>query len=277
MKLLFPNGEHEACTLGDGPSTVGSGADSDVCITAEGIAEAHCVIRVDGDNAKIELADENHVVVINGRQAADGAAFKVGDLLLFARVGARVVAGEKPAAAAPSAVPPPPMGSLGEDDGHTRVRQALPRFMLRGVSGVTFGKTLPLYGSMVIGRQADCDIAIPSDEISRRHARLEVTPTGVRVEDMGSSNGTYVNDKRVDNAMLKVGDELRLDTLRFQVTAPGMDVPAAESAAPAPASAAKKSNRQRSQPAAQPAWVWVLVGVGVIAVIAAGLKLLGFL
>ncbi|MEO6064409.1 MAG: FHA domain-containing protein, partial [Lysobacterales bacterium] len=262
MKLLFPNGEHDAFTLRGGANRVGSDADAEVRLAAEGIAPAHCVIHIDGDSAKLAIPDANNVVVINGRQAADGAAFKVGDLLLFARVGARVVAGEKVAAAPP---PMPPMPMMGDDDGHTRVRMALPRFMLRGVSGVTFGKTLPLYGSMVIGRQADCEISIPSDEISRRHARLEVTPNGVRVEDLGSSNGTYVNDKRVENAMLKVGDELRLDTLRFQVTAPGMETPASPAK---PAVSPSATTPRRGQPA-QPAWVWMLVGVGVVAVLAA--------
>lgn len=270
MKLLFPNGEHDAFTLQSGANRVGSDVEADVRLSAEGIAPAHCVIQIDGDLAKLGIPDAANVVVINGRQAADGAMFKVGDLLLFARVGARVVAGEK---VAPPAPPMAPLPMMGDDDGHTRVRMALPRFMLRGVSGVTFGKTLPLYGSMVIGRQADCEISIPSDEISRRHARLEVTPNGVRVEDLGSSNGTYVNDKRVENAVLKVGDELRLDTLRFQVTAPGMDTPAgvAKPVASAAASAPRKTQ------AAQPAWVWMLVGVGVVAVAAAGLKLLGYL
>lgn len=269
MKLLFPNGEHDAFTLKPGANRVGSDAGVDVRLTADGISAAHCVIQIDGDSATLAIPDATSVVVINGRQAADGASFKVGDLLLFARVGARVVAGEKAATPAP-ALPPLPM--MNEDDGHTRVRMALPRFMLRGVSGVTFGKTLPLYGSMVIGRQADCEISIPSDEISRRHARLEVTPNGVRVEDLGSSNGTYVNDKRVENAMLKVGDELRLDTLRFQVAAPGMDAPAAS----APAGSAAAAKPARPAPA-QPAWVWMLVGVGVVAVLAAALRWLGFL
>jgi len=269
MKLLFPNGEHDAFTLKTGANRVGSDAGAEVRLTADGIAPTHCIIRIDEDTATLAIPDPGNVVVINGRQAADGTPFKVGDLLLFARVGARVVAGEKVATPPPSMAPDPMMG---DDDGHTRVRMALPRFMLRGVSGVTFGKTLPLYGSMVIGRQADCEISIPSDEISRRHARLDVTPNGVRVEDLGSSNGTYVNDKRVENAMLKVGDELRLDTLRFQVTAPGMESPAS-TAQPGATAAAKPG---RAAPG-QPGWVWMLVGVGVVAVLAAALRWFGVL
>jgi len=111
--------------------------------------------------------------------------------------------------------------------------------MLRGVSGATFGKTFALVGTMVIGRQQDSDIPVPAEEISRHHARLQVTPDGVLVEDMGSANGTFINDKRVKNGILKPGEELRLDTVRFMLVAPGMDakqqsaVPRTETAKPA--------------------------------------------
>jgi pSer/pThr/pTyr-binding forkhead associated (FHA) protein len=76
---------------------------------------------------------------------------------------------------------------------------------------------------MVIGRQADSDIPVPAEEISRHHARLQVTADGVLVEDMSSANGTFINDKRVQNGLLKPGEELRLDTVRFMLVAPGMD------------------------------------------------------
>jgi pSer/pThr/pTyr-binding forkhead associated (FHA) protein len=45
----------------------------------------------------------------------------------------------------------------------------------------------------------------------------------VLVEDMSSANGTFINDKRIQNGLLKPGEELRLDTVRFMLVAPGMD------------------------------------------------------
>jgi predicted component of type VI protein secretion system len=96
------------------------------------------------------------------------------------------------------------------DDGRTRIRQALPRFVLRGVSGSTFGKTYPLFGSMTIGRAADCELSIPGEEISRKHARIKVMNDGLEVEDLGSANGTFINGKRVAKEMAQGGDELPL-------------------------------------------------------------------
>lgn len=99
----------------------------------------------------------------------------------------------------------------------TIFRQTEAELLLRGVSGVTFGKTFKLVGSMVIGREPECDITIPSDEISRKHARIITRPGSVMIEDMGSSNGTFVNNQPVQKAVVQEGDEIRFDKLRFKV------------------------------------------------------------
>jgi pSer/pThr/pTyr-binding forkhead associated (FHA) protein len=64
----------------------------------------------------------------------------------------------------------------------------------------------------LIGRDAACDLRLDADEyVSARHARLELAPDGVRVVDLGSTNGTYVNGERVARErLLRSGDVLRL-------------------------------------------------------------------
>lgn len=116
---------------------------------------------------------------------------------------------------------------IPDDDNRTKLRMALPQFVLRGVSGSTFGKTFPLYGSTVIGRAKDCDLSVEEEEVSRKHARITVSPSGLMVEDLGSSNGTFVNSRRIQSGPLAPGDELRIDNLRFLVQAPGMQTPLA--------------------------------------------------
>jgi pSer/pThr/pTyr-binding forkhead associated (FHA) protein len=80
---------------------------------------------------------------------------------------------------------------------------------------------------------------VPADEISRRHALVKPTPEGLAVEDLGSSNGTFINGKRVQHGFLNPGDELRLDAVRFILVAPGMEMATAQmpkSNTPAPSS-----------------------------------------
>ena len=265
MKLLFPNGEHEPVELKDGDVLVGSGADCQVMLAAPGIGMRHCVLRTRGDSTVVKPGDAQSVTVLNGKQITGETPLKPGDLLLFSKIGCRVVAMEK--AAPPPVRKPVTPAPVGDDDGRTRVRMALPKFMLRGVSGPTFGKTFAVVGSMTIGRNHDCDIAISTDEISRHHAKLQVTPSGVMVEDLGSANGTFVNNQRVHgSAMMKANDELRLDTIRFLLVSPTAD---AQSHAQA---AATQTAVVAPAKSGSGALVWVIVaavviGVGVLAVL----------
>lgn len=239
MKLLFPNGEHAPVELDSGRAVLGSAADVDIVLLTPGIAPRHAEIEFVGVGAKITALHPDNAVTVNGKPVGTGADVKPGDLVTFGSVRARAVAVEK-AANAPT---PRPREVEVDDDGRTKVRMALPKFVLRGVSGVTFGKIFPVTNSAVIGRQSECEISIPSEEVSRRHAELRVTPDGVMVEDLGSSNGTYVNDRRITRQLMKAGDELRLDTIRFLLLAPGQEMgqqgPRNDSAAAAPAVAPK--------------------------------------
>ena len=55
---------------------------------------------------------------------------------------------------------------------------------------------------------------MPAEEISRHHAKLQVTADGVLVEDMSSANGTFINDKRIQTGVLKPGEELSAEAVR---------------------------------------------------------------
>lgn len=73
----------------------------------------------------------------------------------------------------------------------------------------------------VIGRQTDCQIRIPSAAISRHHCEVAVTDGKVSVRDLGSSNGTFVNRRRVSQAELSPGDLIAIGDLVFVVRVDG--------------------------------------------------------
>lgn len=264
MKLIFPNGEHASVDLAEGITEIGSGSDCQVVLVAPGVAVNHCDVEMRNGKATVRTRDQSVATVLNGRQIAQESPMKPGDLLLFGRIGCRVVASEKPVVAPAARVEP-----ADDQDGRTRVRMALPKFMLRGVSGTTFGRNFALTGTMTIGRQSDCGIPIQAEEISRQHARLQVTAEGVMVEDLGSANGTWINDKRVHTGMLNPGDELRLDTVRFLLLAPGTQAP------PAAASPVEEVAEAHKESGSSALW-WVIGAVVVLAAAAVGvLKYLG--
>lgn len=92
------------------------------------------------------------------------------------------------------------------------------------------GIRLPIEKQKItIGRDADCDISLEDELVSKNHATLEVvlTPDENRIEymlqDMESTNNTYVNDERIDLCRLKDGDIIRvgMNNFRFEDQAKG--------------------------------------------------------
>lgn len=90
---------------------------------------------------------------------------------------------------------------------------------LRVVRGPTQARSLKLSAAAtVIGRQAGCDLRIPSAEVSRRHCLLSYQNGCVTVEDLDSFNGTFLNGARITGRRLvRPGDELEIGPVTFEV------------------------------------------------------------
>lgn len=74
----------------------------------------------------------------------------------------------------------------------------------------------------VIGRREDADLRIPLGDVSRKHARLIREPDGLRLEDLGSSNGTFLNGQRIEvEAMLQAGDSIQVGPVVFVLQVDG--------------------------------------------------------
>jgi pSer/pThr/pTyr-binding forkhead associated (FHA) protein len=73
----------------------------------------------------------------------------------------------------------------------------------------------------VLGRREDCDLRIPLGEVSRKHCRLVKNGDELRIEDLGSSNGTWLSGNRVQEAPVAAGDVLRVGPVSFVVQIDG--------------------------------------------------------
>jgi len=81
---------------------------------------------------------------------------------------------------------------------------------LRVRKGVPQDACFPLSRSLVIGRDAACDIVLVDPRISRRHARISPVGEGISFADLDSSNGLFLNGVQQASGSLHVGDVLRL-------------------------------------------------------------------
>lgn len=83
-------------------------------------------------------------------------------------------------------------------------------------------KDFPLESEkIVIGRNEECDYRIPVSQVSRQHCQIELTDDAVILRDLGSSNGTYVNNKRVAKTELRAGDRIVVGPAVFTVQIDG--------------------------------------------------------
>jgi pSer/pThr/pTyr-binding forkhead associated (FHA) protein len=73
----------------------------------------------------------------------------------------------------------------------------------------------------VIGRREDCDLRIPLGDVSRKHCRIVRDGEMLKLEDLGSSNGTYLNAQRVQEALLSPGDSIQVGPVVFVLQVDG--------------------------------------------------------
>jgi hypothetical protein len=138
----------------------------------------------------------------------------------------------------------------------------------------------------LIGRDVTNDVVIGDAEVSRQHARVTRTPGGYVLEDLGSTNGTFVNGERLTTPrVLNPGDLIALGetvTLTFDAVAPEAAATVASSVAESPETAREAPQPQAPPPqpqvAAQPASPpaekkrrspWLLAGIGCFVLILA--------
>ncbi len=91
---------------------------------------------------------------------------------------------------------------------------------------------------VLLGRDPDrCDISVMEPSLSRVHCKFTGTGSRAWLEDLGSTNGTFVNDERVDIALVQSGDTIRLGECRVDVAIAGTEGRQAETVRLGPAGA----------------------------------------
>lgn len=96
---------------------------------------------------------------------------------------------------------------------------------IQAITGDLTGQEITIDRDMLVGRHQAADIVLQAAEISRKHAAFLLKDQALWVQDLGSSNGTFVNDARIDaEALLKQGDIVQFSSLKFSVLAPAEEI-----------------------------------------------------
>jgi hypothetical protein len=94
------------------------------------------------------------------------------------------------------------------------MRPAGRSYVLRFISGKYQGGEFPVAvdKQILIGRSSDLDMVLVEDMVSRKHARIAMQTDQIWIEDLGSTNGTFVNGEKIKRARLKEGDRVLIGT-----------------------------------------------------------------
>ncbi|KYF88551.1 hypothetical protein BE17_22695 [Sorangium cellulosum] len=111
---------------------------------------------------------------------------------------------------------------------------------LRFISGKYQGNEFSLAGreEIIVGRSMELDMVLVEDMVSRRHARITCTDQKLWIEDLRSTNGTFVNGEKIEKKTLKEGDRVLIGTSILKV------VPTDPGAPPAPPRMDEESTRR---------------------------------
>src|SRR5258707_4669507 len=94
-------------------------------------------------------------------------------------------------------------------------------FALRFISGKYQGGEFPLRmeREIIVGRSSELDMVLVEDMVSRKHAKITTTGDQIVIQDLGSTNGTFVNGEKIKKVRLKEGDRILIGTSIIKLVA----------------------------------------------------------
>ena len=125
---------------------------------------------------------------------------------------------------------------------------------IQAITGEYAGQEISIDRDMLVGRHQEADVLLQSAEVSRKHAALLLKEQALWVQDLNSSNGTFVNDLRIETeSPLQAGDIVQFASFKFSVLAPAQseDIVEAETVVEQPAEAVAPSETTAEKTAAE--------------------------
>lgn len=100
-------------------------------------------------------------------------------------------------------------------------KKSVSRWKLVASGSWLSGQEFPLYEEgTILGRGKTCDITIPGTHLSRDHAELTLQGGQLKIRDLDSANGTFLNEERITEATAVPDDILRMDVYSFRIVGP---------------------------------------------------------
>jgi pSer/pThr/pTyr-binding forkhead associated (FHA) protein len=255
MSMLELGGKRYPIPMGD--AALGSDPACVIALTGPGLLPKHALLQGQSDGQVVirKAAPEAEVMINGVRLGAEPTPLLHGDKLQVA--GHELTFVDERRSGSTQYVPAMAMPAAGGGAKPAASGKSVGTIGGRLVS-LTDGREYTIVtASLVLGREAGCDVVVPGKDVSRRHAEIVASPKGYLLVD-SSTNGVFVNDERIQGQhLLARSDVIRIgeESFRFYseqaAPAPAPSAPAAAPAAPSPppAAAARLQNTSFGMPA----------------------------
>ena len=189
----FISGDYQGkkYTLTSDTVLVGRSKESDLTLSADMVSYQHCRFNLRADSFYLTDLGSTNGTFVNGSRH-DSGFIKSTDKVMFGEGGPEAVVTYSVSGKAKPAAEKTRIAAVSDK-----------KLILRVKDGLTYD-FLP--GTIRIGRGEDCDITLNHSLVSREHAEVIYDPPNVRIRDLHSTNGTFINGKKIESSNLSEGD-----------------------------------------------------------------------
>jgi pSer/pThr/pTyr-binding forkhead associated (FHA) protein len=223
LVISGPQGTERTVSLAEADITVGRATTNDIVLSDAKASRAHAqLVYGDAQWTLVDLGSANGTL-LNGQPVADRVALQPGDVISVGDSALRFDTG----LAAPSGplvidTPADLDATLADVTVPVQLNDThIARLAIQTPNGTW---ELPLQQeALLIGRQSDCDVVLSLERVSRQHAAIERRGDAFWLRDLGSTNGTFLAGRRVEEQPLHDGDTVRIGDAQLvfkQATSP---------------------------------------------------------
>ena len=187
--------------LAGGELTLGRDPDRQLQLASASVSRRHAHFAIDGVQLKIVDDGSANGVLVDGARIEGSQVVNAQSRVEIADF--RLVVESIGAEATPAVAP------------FTASVMESVRLVAQG--GPYDAQVFPVVGELIVGRAAECQLVLDDPSLSRKHARIRGTGRRLEVEDLGSSNGTFVSGRKIGQATAGPGDTIRFGELAFRV------------------------------------------------------------
>ncbi|MEC8427352.1 MAG: FHA domain-containing protein [Pseudomonadota bacterium] len=205
LKLQFKDKSREPIWIVENNYTIGTAASANLRLDDPELSPQHAQLITQDRKLMFRVLVSQPPCTLNG-QLVDEAEVKPGDTLAIGDTELLILH---------------PHESISQP---ALSEERLPQWSLVATSSWMTGKEFKVGpGKVLVGRGSQCELVIPGTHLSRQHAEVEVRGNQLLVRDLGSANGTFINNQRITEALANQGDEVRFDIYPFKIKGPNTD------------------------------------------------------